>query len=157
MLRSRGFEKIDQGLWTPVEIGQWRQEFAKSRGIALSRELNLPGSEMPVIDESRLMTEFGGDKEILSELRDLFLEHATLLYKAMKEAVANGDCEMVAREAHSFKGACATYGAPRLAMVCREFEILAKEKDIPTARANIAHLEMEYHAVFEAIGTIDVS
>ena len=123
----------------------------------MSRELNLPGSEMPVIDESRLMAEFGGDKEILSELRDLFLDHASLLHKAIKEAIANGDCERVGREAHSFKGACATYGAPRLAMVCREFEILAKEEDLPTIRANKAHLDMEYQAVFEAIGAIGVS
>ncbi len=98
----------------------------------MSKELNLPGPEMPVIDESRLMAEFGGDEEILRELRDLFLDHAPPLYRAMKEAIANGDCEKVAREAHSFKGACATYGAPRLAMVCREFEMLAKEEDLPT-------------------------
>ena len=123
----------------------------------MSKELNLPGSEMPVIDESRLMAEFGGDEEILRELRDLFLEHAPPLYKAMKEAIGNGDCERAAREAHSFKGACATYGAPRLAMICKEFEMLAKEEDLPTVRANIAHLEMEYHAVFEAIGAIGVS
>jgi HPt (histidine-containing phosphotransfer) domain-containing protein len=123
----------------------------------VSKELNLPGSEMPVIDESRLMAEFGGDEEILSELRDLFLDHAPPLYKAMKEAIANGDCEKVAREAHSFKGACLTYGAPRLAMVCKEFEMLAKEEDLPTVRENIAHLEMEYHAVFEAIGAMGVS
>jgi len=122
----------------------------------VSKELNLPGPEMPVIDESRLMAEFGGDEEILRELRDLFLDHAPPLYKAIKEAIANGDCEKVAREAHSFKGACATYGAPRLAIVCREFEMLAKGKDLPMIRANITHLEMEYHAVFEAIGTIGV-
>jgi HPt (histidine-containing phosphotransfer) domain-containing protein len=122
----------------------------------VSKELDLPGPDMPVIDESRLMAEFGGYEEILRELRDLFLDHAPPLYKAMKEAITNGDCEKVAREAHSFKGACATYGAPRLAIVCREFEILAKEEDLPTVRANIAHLEMEYHAVFEAIGTIGV-
>ena len=40
----------------------------------MSKELNLPGADMPVIDESRLMDEFGGDEEILRELRDLFLD-----------------------------------------------------------------------------------
>ncbi len=34
---------------------------------------------------------------------------------------------------------------------------MAKEEDLPTVRENIAHLEMEYHAVFEAIGAIGVS
>ena len=36
----------------------------------MSKELDLPGPDMPVIDESRLMAEFGGDREILAELRD---------------------------------------------------------------------------------------
>ena len=105
----------------------------------MSKELNLPGADMPVIDESRLMAEFGGDEDILRELRDLFLEHAPPLYDAMSQAIANGDCESLVRDAHSFKGACATYGAPRLAMVCKEFEMLAKEEDLPTVRANIAY------------------
>ena len=121
------------------------------------KDLTLPADELPVIDESRLLAEFGGNREILAELRDLFLEHAPPLYETISKAAVEGDLDVIAADGHSLKGACATYGAPRLAMVCREFEMLAKEEDLPTVRANIAHLEMEYHAVFEAIGTIGVS
>ena len=88
--------------------------------------MTLPGPDVPVIDETRLINEFGGDQEILDELRDLFLEHAPPLYTAMAQAIREGDCESLARDAHSFKGACATYGAARLAMVCKEFELAAK-------------------------------
>ncbi len=118
--------------------------------------MTLPGVEVPVIDESRLRNEFGDDQEILDELRDLFLEHAPPLYAAMTNAIANGDCESLVRDAHSFKGACATYGASRLAMVCREFEMAAKQNDIDTIRAYCANLDDEYKAVFEAIGNIGV-
>jgi HPt (histidine-containing phosphotransfer) domain-containing protein len=118
--------------------------------------MTLPGVEVPVIDESRLRNEFGDDQEILDELRELFLEHAPPLYAAMTEAIANGDCETLVRDAHSFKGACATYGAARLAMVCREFEMMAKENDLESIRANCGHLDTEYKAVFEAIGNIGI-
>ena len=40
------------------------------------KDLALPTPDLPVIDESRLLAEFGGDREILAELRDLFLEQA---------------------------------------------------------------------------------
>jgi len=118
--------------------------------------MTLPGADVPIIDESRLMNEFGNDPEILAELRDLFLEHAPPLFSAMTEAIQTGDCESLVRDAHSFKGACATYGAARLAMVCREFEMAAKQNDLATIQANTEHLDREYHAVFEAVGSIGV-
>jgi HPt (histidine-containing phosphotransfer) domain-containing protein len=118
--------------------------------------MTLPGPDVPVIDETRLINEFGGDQEILDELRDLFLEHAPPLYASMTQAIEAGDCDSLARDAHSFKGACATYGAARLAMVCKEFELAAKSGDMETCRAAREHLDREYHAVFEAVGRIGV-
>jgi len=118
--------------------------------------MTLPGPDVPIIDENRLMNEFGGDQEILQELRELFLEHAPPLYQAMTQAVASGDCESLVRDAHSFKGACATYGAARLAMVCREFEMAAKADDMESCRANLENLDREYKAVFDAVGSLGV-
>jgi HPt (histidine-containing phosphotransfer) domain-containing protein len=118
--------------------------------------MTLPGPDVPVIDETRLINEFGGDQEILDELRDLFLEHAPPLYTAMAQAIREGDCESLARDAHSFKGACATYGAARLAMVCKEFELAAKAGELDRCRGNVEHLDREYNAVFEAVGSIGV-
>ena len=122
----------------------------------MSKDLTLPGPGMPVIDENRLMREFGGDEEILAELRDLFLDHAPPLYEAIVKAVEAGDCESLVKDAHSFKGACATYGAPRLAHVCKEFETWAKEGDLDSVQTHLGCLENEYRAVFEALGSIGV-
>ena len=76
----------------------------------MSTEVALPGLEVPVIDESRLMAEFGGDAEILAELRDLFLEHAPPLYEAILQAIETRDLTVIASDGHSLKGACATFG-----------------------------------------------
>jgi len=120
----------------------------------VSTEIALPGPEMPVIDESRLMAEFGGDLEILAELRDLFLEHAPPLYEAIKQALGNRDMAVIARDGHSLKGACATYGAPRLAMVCKVIELAAKADDWKTIEAQRELFAVEYEKVFEAIGNM---
>jgi len=118
------------------------------------KDLTLPGPELPVIDESRLLAEFGGSHEILAELRDLFLEHAPPLYDTISEAAASGDLEVIAQDGHSLKGACATYGAPRLAEVCKEMELAAKAGDLETVQAYSPYFEEEYAKVFEAIKTL---
>ena len=123
----------------------------------MSTTLALPGPDMPVIDESRLMAEFGGDREILAELRDLFLEHAPPLYETIKRAADEQDLAIIARDAHSLKGACATYGAPRLAMVCKVAENAAKDSDWETINELMEVLDAEYEKVFEAISNLSVS
>lgn len=115
----------------------------------------LPGPEVPVIDETRLLAEFGGAPEILAELRDLFLEHAPVLYDGILAALARGEASAVVDQAHSLKGSCATYGAVRLAMICRNIEMAARTGDLAAAASFRAVLATEYDAVFAAIGGIE--
>lgn len=117
-------------------------------------ELTLPGPDVPVIDETRLMSEFGGSPEILAELRDLFLEHAPPLYEGIGQALETGDLPAIVDMAHSLKGACATYGAARLAMVCKDVELTARAGNLEAARQWREALDQEYAAVFAAIGDI---
>ena len=123
----------------------------------MSMDLALPGPDTPVIDESRLMAEFGGDREILAELRDLFLDHAPPLFEAIRDAFTSRDLTTIARDAHSLKGACATYGAPRLAMVCKVIELAAKGGDWNVIDAHQSLFVTEYEKVFAAIGSLSVS
>jgi len=111
----------------------------------LNTEAVLPGPDTPVIDESRLMDEFGGDAEILAELRDLFLEHAPPLYESMRQAMVDQNLEVIARDAHSLKGACATYGAQRVAMVCKVIEMAARNSDWN----EVSRLQDQFVAEFE--------
>lgn len=118
------------------------------------KELALPGPEVPVIDESRLLSEFGGDREILAELRDLFLAQAPPLYNAILEAMDRGAVPELVKDAHSLKGACATYGAPRLTMVCKEIELAGKANDLETAIAWRSAFVTEFAALSEGITRI---
>lgn len=118
------------------------------------KDLALPGPEMPVIDESRLLSEFGGDREILAELRDLFLAQAPPLYTAILGAMDRGDIAVLVKDGHSLKGACATYGAPRMTMVCKEIELAGKAGDLETARAWRTAFEQEFAALSEGITRI---
>lgn len=117
----------------------------------MSQDLALPSAEMPIIDESRLMEEFGGDQEILAELKALFLERVPPLFDAIQEAAAAGNMEGLAREIHGLKGACATYGAPRLTQVCKGMEMLARGGDLVSIQANMNVLQDEFEKVLDAV------
>ncbi len=126
-------------------------QFTVTEDVEVIKELAMPGPEVPVIDESRLLSEFGGDREILAELRDLFMAQAPPLHAAILEALDSGDASVLVRDAHSLKGACATYGAPRLTMVCKEIELAGKAGDLETARAWRAAFESEFVALSDNI------
>jgi len=119
-------------------------------------EAVLPGPDTPIIDESRLMEEFGGDTEILSELRDLFLEHAPPLYDSMCQAMTAHDLEGIARDAHSLKGACATYAAQRIAMVCKVIEVAAKAGDWDEVSSLKSQFVAEFEQTMSAVGAMNL-
>ena len=120
----------------------------------MSNDLALPGPEMPVLDSERLLAEFGGNQEILDELRDLFLEHAPPMYDSILAALESGDAAVLARDAHSFKGACSTYGAPRLSQVCKIFELSAKAGNLESVRPLLEIFKQEYEAVCAGLGKV---
>jgi HPt (histidine-containing phosphotransfer) domain-containing protein len=120
----------------------------------VSFDFALPTADLPVVDENRLLSEFGGDASILAELRDLFMEHVPPQFAEIEAAIAAGDTEALARHTHSLKGACATYGAPRLAMICKSAELAARQGDIAVIREHQDQLREEYQKVCEQISSV---
>ena len=87
-------------------------------------DIALPGPDTPVIDESRLMAEFGGDLEILAELRDLFLDHAPPLHEAIKQAIIAEDLGIITPEVTEIMD---RFGFPGMKLL-----IFAFGNDLPT-------------------------
>ncbi len=122
----------------------------------LSNDLNLPGPEVPVVDAERLLAEFGGNQEILDELRELFLEHAPPMYESILAAIETCNADVLGKDAHSFKGACATYGASRLSQVCKILELSAKAGDLDRCREVLDVFKQEYAAVCAQLQNVGV-
>lgn len=111
-------------------------------------------SPLPVLDQSRLLEEFGDCPEILGELRDLFLGHAPPLLRQMREAWERRDCEALARAAHSLKGASSTYGALRMSEVCRALEAEAREGRLEIMAEGLQLLDAELEQVTATFGNL---
>jgi HPt (histidine-containing phosphotransfer) domain-containing protein len=124
------------------------------REIVMSPVSIALGTEIPVLDQSRLLEQFGDEPEIIAELRDLFLEDLPHQIATMRTGLAAGDSDIVARAAHSLKGASGTFGAERVYQVAQALEQLGREGKLEEASLGLDLLQEELDKVAAVIRTL---
>lgn len=82
-----------------------------------------------------LIDDMGGDREVVRELIQSFLEEAPKLLAAGRAARMAGDVQEVQRAYHTLKSNAATFGALALAGQAREIEQAARAGTLPAAAA----------------------
>jgi two-component system sensor histidine kinase/response regulator len=94
----------------------------------LTTDLVQPRKESPathaafVIDKAALLTQFGGNQELLQSLVEMFPEEAGKLLAALREARAAHKSEEVQLNAHTLKGICKMFHATTAANIAFEVE-----------------------------------
>jgi HPt (histidine-containing phosphotransfer) domain-containing protein len=72
-----------------------------------------------------------GEPDLIVELIDLYLEEASKLLAAMREAVAKKDELPLKRAAHSLRGSSGNLGILQMALMCREVEHMKSDDIVP--------------------------
>jgi HPt (histidine-containing phosphotransfer) domain-containing protein len=101
------------------------------------------------LDELVAMT--GGDRAFLDELIDTFSTDAAGLLADLEAAADSGDDAAMMRPAHSLKSNAASFGAHRLAELCRSVEHDAREGGVLDADARVAAIRDELVSVEAAL------
>jgi HPt (histidine-containing phosphotransfer) domain-containing protein len=86
----------------------------------------------------------GGDAAFLVELIDAYFADTPRLLATMRQALATGDACALRRAAHTLKGSSGSFGALRLASLCRDLEARAGAGAFADARNVLAQVEAEY-------------
>jgi HPt (histidine-containing phosphotransfer) domain-containing protein len=99
--------------------------------------------EWPVekLDRVLLLERLEGDRELLAELIQLFVECAPQTLEAMRNALRRGDMPAVAQAAHSLKGSAGSLSAQVTADMASRLEQDARNRNIDAARADVAAIE----------------
>jgi HPt (histidine-containing phosphotransfer) domain-containing protein len=71
----------------------------------------------------------GGDRELLCEIIDAFLDDCPRLTAALAAAIMRGDAVAARRAAHTLKGALSTLGATEASSVAQQIETRAHKGD----------------------------
>jgi len=98
-----------------------------------------------------LLEVIGGERELLVELIDSFLESAPPLLARLKEGVARGNAAEVRAAAHTIKSSSNDFGATRLAELCQTLEAMGKAGTLEGSAELLAQVEAEYGPVKAAL------
>ena len=102
-------------------------------------------NESPPIDPARVdeLAELFGDREILMELFDEFLQECPPRIQTMREGVANAQPDLLDSGAHAIKGSSANLGATGIQEAAALIEGLARANDLQEADQFLNRLETE--------------
>jgi HPt (histidine-containing phosphotransfer) domain-containing protein len=81
-----------------------------------------------VIDTAHLHQLSEGDLSFEAELLQTFVDDIELRLPVMRQALAEENFEVIARQAHQIRGASSGVGVPAMQALARQLETLAKER-----------------------------
>lgn len=109
-------------------------------------------SVQPVIDRltyENLQESMGID--FMDELLQAYYDETPQLLSALRQALANQDCDTFQRSAHSIKSTSNSFGALQFGNMARELEMMGKEKNLGGASEKVVALVAAYDDVKKAL------
>lgn len=100
-----------------------------------------------VFNEATALTYTGGDRRLLTEVIQLFLENSPAQLTALRQAVDIQEAPRIRRAAHALKGALATLGAERALALSRRLEAMGLANQLSDAADVCRELEDELEAL----------
>ena len=107
---------------------------------------------MPIIDQATFeeLKQMSGE-DFINELIDTFLEDAPKMIAEIQSAVSANNADAFRRAAHSMTSNASTFGAPELAALARELEMLGKETKLAGSGDKLKAFEEAYASVREEL------
>jgi two-component system sensor histidine kinase BarA len=141
--------------WAPAPSDNGTDVDAEQNSNPLTSEAPRALSEAEALDPEILagFRELGkGTDAVLVKLLTLFLSHAPSRRRALDDALAAGDLELVAVEAHALKSPSRNIGALALAQHCEAVEARARDRDHSIlADPVLDALAIEYRRAVQAV------
>jgi CheY-like chemotaxis protein len=101
------------------------------------------GQSAAVFDREQTLDRVAGDRALLKEIVELFLESAPESIDELRRAIAKGDAAALERAAHSLKGAVGNFGARATQAAALRLETMGRTKDLTHAEEAFALLAEE--------------
>lgn len=94
---------------------------------------NRTAARMTPIDYSSALRWVDGDRLLLAELSEMFVQDCPQRMKELEEGVKNGNAESIRRAAHSLKGMVSGFGAYQAKSLAEEMELIGRGGQVKEA------------------------
>jgi len=124
----------------------------RKSGFGSSRETDLDHTEgVEVLDTEDALARLDGDRELLEEISQYFIETAPQQITRIESALKSGDMGTIEREAHSLKSAAGSVGAKKLQESSRQVEAHASGKETGSLSLVVEFLMHDFSDAIEAL------
>ena len=100
-------------------------------------------TEQHIWNEGSALERFGGDKDFLREMCQIFLEDSPKLLRRLRDGVQRGDPEEVMCAAHSLSGELVYLEASPALRAAKQLEGMGSQRDLNSAAEVFTRLEKE--------------
>ena len=114
------------------------------------------GPSEQVIDLAAALSRVDGDRELLAEMADLFLDESQRLLTTLRDAVAHGNAQTAAYAAHTLKGSVANFAATPAFAAAQKIERMARQGDLSQAQTAFADLEAQLRRLEPVLANLKV-
>jgi len=104
-----------------------------------------------VVNMTRLAESAGGDRELMRELIELYLDDSGARVPQLLEAVHQGALEQAGREAHGLKGSSASMGCEEAAAAFKRVEELGRAGDAAPMDEALARAQAAWRRACERL------
>ena len=129
---------------------RWASAHPEDRLLAADRVAgdapDVPAVDETIIEQLASITD-GQGYSVLGELLNAFLSAVPGRLESLDREVTAGDLVAVGQQAHALTGSAASFGARRMADLCRELRLVADEGDHDGARRLVEALHAEFMQV----------
>ncbi len=110
-----------------------------------------------LLDLQGALKRLDGDRELLAELAQFFLEDSPGLLEKLRDGLRNGKARDVQRAAHSLKGLAANFGAREAVDAAHVVEESGQSGDLAAAAAALPQLERQVELLQKALAAYRAS
>ena len=130
---------MDDVLVKPIQPAELRAAVARLAGTRPQPLLPAP-RDGANFDEASVLERLGGDRELLTDISRLFLEHSVTLEHAITTAAASADWQALASSAHALKGSVSTFTQAGAYLLAGAVERRTLDGDVDAACELVAPL-----------------
>jgi len=102
------------------------------------------------IDEAEILSRVGGDRELLREVVEIFIDDSPGMLQAIGDAVSRRDAKAIFSSAHKLKGSVVNF-SPRGASLALGLERMGTAGELEGAESAFAELEIEIGHIRSAL------
>ena len=124
-------------------------------GFPMNLSQEEPAGIQAPMDFSAALRWVDGDRALLTELIEIFLEDCPIRLHELAQAVKEGNAIGVRQTAHSLKGMVSGFGASSAHGLANEMEILGKAGDLSQASDLLSMLLLEFARVMNYLKVAD--